>query len=124
PLRTSVQRAIARFGLAQHVQLLGLQTREALRDLFAQSDLFVLPTIRESFGLAALEARCAGLPVVAMQASGVASLIEHEREGLLAHDDIDLVNHVAALVSDRELRAAIADHNRRTTPPYDWRRTL
>jgi glycosyltransferase involved in cell wall biosynthesis len=124
PLRTRVERAIARFGLAQHVQLLGVQTREALRDLFAHSDLFVLPTVRESFGLAALEARCAGLPVVAMAASGVAELIEHGREGLLAHSDSELLLHVLSLATDVDRRERIADHNRATLPGCDWETVL
>ena len=95
-----------------------------IRDLLASSDVFVLPTVRESFGIAALEARCAGLPVVAMRASGVAGLIEHGLDGLLAESDVELVSHVARLVCDSELRAAISDHNRRTSPPFDWPRTL
>jgi glycosyltransferase involved in cell wall biosynthesis len=124
PLRTRVERAIARFGLAQHVQLLGVQSRHALRELFAQSDIFVLPTVRESFGLAALEARCAGLPVVAMAASGVAELIEHGREGLLAHSDAELLLHVLSLATDADRRERIADHNRATLPGCDWETVL
>jgi glycosyltransferase involved in cell wall biosynthesis len=92
--------------------------------LLADSDIFVLPTVRESFGLAALEARCAGLPVVAMRASGVAGLIEHDVEGLLAGSDEELADHTAALVHDADRRTAIANHNRHTTPPFDWPRVI
>ncbi|MGH2898062.1 MAG: glycosyltransferase family 4 protein, partial [Solirubrobacteraceae bacterium] len=77
PQREALARAVARHGLSESVELLGWRSRDEIRALFAQSDLFVLPTVRESFGLAALEARCAGLPVVAMKASGVAELIMH-----------------------------------------------
>jgi glycosyltransferase involved in cell wall biosynthesis len=120
PLRPRVERAIARLGLAPHIELLGVQTRAALRELFAQSDVFVLPTVRESFGLAALEARCSGLPVVAMAASGVAELIEHGREGLLAHSDAELLLHVLSLATDVARRERIADHNRATVSGCDW----
>jgi hypothetical protein len=59
-----------------------------------------------------------------MRESGVAGLIEHGLDGLLAESDVELVSHVARLVCDSELRAAISDHNRRTSPPFDWPRTL
>jgi glycosyltransferase involved in cell wall biosynthesis len=124
PERARLQRAIARHGLNDQIQIVGRRTQPEIRELLAASDVFVLPTVRESFGIAALEARCAGLPVAAMKESGVASLIEHRREGLLAESDVELATNVAMLVFDRELRAAIADNNRRTSPPFDWPRTL
>ena len=124
PLRARLERAIARAGLRERIELLGRQPRETIRALLAESDVFVLPTVRESFGIAALEARCAGVPVVAMRSSGVSELIEHGREGLLADSDADFAKQVASLVSNAELRSAIAHHNRATTPPVDWPRVL
>jgi glycosyltransferase involved in cell wall biosynthesis len=82
--------------------------------------MFVLPTIRESFGLAALEARCAGVPVVAMRASGVAEHIEHDVNGLLADSDAELAMHVAALLRDPVRRASLAARNRESAPPVAW----
>ena len=124
PERARLQRAVARHGLRAQVELMGHRSRSEIRDLLASSDVFVLPTLRESFGIAALEARCAGLPVAAMSASGVAELIAHGREGLLAGSDVEFASHVARLVYDRDLRDAIADCNRRTPPSFDWARTL
>jgi glycosyltransferase involved in cell wall biosynthesis len=124
PERARLERAITRHGLSSQIEVAGRRTQSEIRDVLASSDVFVLPTVRESFGIAALEARCAGLPVVAMSASGVAGLIAHGREGLLAKSDVELVSHVARLVYDSELRTAISDHNRRTSPPFDWPRTL
>lgn len=124
PERARLERAISRHGLTSEIEVAGQRSRSEIRELLASSDVFVLPTLRESFGIAALEARCAGLPVVAMHASGVASLIEHGLEGLLAESDVELVSHVARLVCDSELRVAMSDNNRRTSPPFDWPHTL
>ena len=124
PERARLERAVSRHGLSKQIQLAGRRSPAEIRAMFASSDVFVLPTIRESFGIAALEARCAGLPVVAMNMSGVAGLIEHGREGLLADSDVQLASHVARLVCDDALRATISDNNRRTSPPFDWPRTL
>jgi glycosyltransferase involved in cell wall biosynthesis len=124
PQRSALAAAIARAGLGGRIELLGRRSRDEIRTILAESDVFVLPTVRESFGLAALEARCVGLPVVAMAASGVAELIRHRREGLLARSDSELAAHVATLVRDAELRETIARHNRNTVPPYDWPRVI
>ncbi len=120
PERARVEQALERRGLGDRIQLLGRRTRGEIRALFAESDVFVLPTVRESFGLAALEARCAGLPVVAMAASGVAELIEHGREGLLARSDREFATHVARLSADTDLRGRIASNNRATVPACEW----
>jgi glycosyltransferase involved in cell wall biosynthesis len=124
PQRRKLEQAIARFRLRDQVQLLGRRDRDEIRDLFAESDIFVLPSVRESFGLAALEARCAGVPVVAMANSGVSEIIHHGREGLLAHSNAELAAHVAALARDGERRLSIAAHNRESTPPFDWPRIV
>jgi glycosyltransferase involved in cell wall biosynthesis len=124
PERNTLAKAITRADLSGRIQLLGRRSREDIRDLLSASDVFVLPTVRESFGLAALEARCAGLPIVAMAASGVAEFIEHGRDGLLARSDEELAIHVASLARDPARRAAIARHNRETTPPYDWSQVI
>jgi glycosyltransferase involved in cell wall biosynthesis len=120
PQRAALEAAIKRAGLRDHIEIVGRRSREEIRMMLAESDVFVLPTVRESFGLAALEARCVGLPVVAMAASGVAELIEHGQEGLLARSDRELARHVTSLVRDDTLRASIAGHNRATVPPFAW----
>lgn len=124
PMRPRLERLVQRFGLGDRIEILGRIARDEIRELLSESDIFVLPTVRESFGIAALEARCAGLPVVAMKRSGVAEFIAHGIEGLLAISDRELAAHVAALVSDRDRRDAIASHNRVTAPPFDWPRTI
>jgi glycosyltransferase involved in cell wall biosynthesis len=61
-----------------------------LRRLYARSDIFVMPTRWESFGLAALEARCSGLPVLAMRQGGVFECLREGIEACFADNDRDL----------------------------------
>jgi glycosyltransferase involved in cell wall biosynthesis len=124
PRAGALVRAIHRARLDRVIELCGARTRTEIRALFSNSDLFVLPTVRESFGLAALEARCAGLPVLAMAASGVAEIIHPAREGALARSDREVATHIAALAADPERRRAIAEHNRATPTRFDWPRVV
>ncbi|WP_328808007.1 glycosyltransferase [Nonomuraea antri] len=116
PARGQMERFIARHGMAGWVSLPGRYTREQIAKVLETADVFVAPAPRESFGIAALEARAAGLPVVARSQSGVADFVEHGAEGLLARDLAGLSGAVARLATDRDLRRRIAAHNRATAP--------
>lgn len=118
--RVHLEQIIRERGLENVVRLRGPLTREQIRELFAASDLFILPTAEEAFGIAALEARTAGLPVVAMNTGGVGEIIAHGIEGLLASTDEELVEHTRTLVADSVLREEMASHNRRTRPADGW----
>ncbi|RJL32680.1 glycosyltransferase family 4 protein [Bailinhaonella thermotolerans] len=121
PARPAVERQVRARGLDGWVSLPGRLSREEIRGLLAEADVFVAPAPLESFGLAALEARTAGVPVVARESSGVADFVRHGREGLLASDLRGLGEAVARLARDGELRSRIAAHNRATEPsPAGW----
>ncbi|WP_433242953.1 glycosyltransferase family 4 protein [Streptosporangium sp. CA-135522] len=116
PARAQMERYLRANGMSGWVSMPGRYSRERIRELLASADVFVAPAPRESFGLAALEARAAGVPVVARAQSGVADFVRPGKEGLLGRSFEDLVASVARLARDRELRESIAAHNRETEP--------
>ncbi len=122
--RGALLRMIKRLGLQKFVELAGQRSHEEIAALFAQSDIFVLPTKQESFGLAALEARVAGLPVVGMRMSGLQHLIEQGREGLLAADDEEFLRHLLTLIQNDELRGRITEHNHTVSTIWNWQSSL
>ncbi len=116
PARSQMERYLRANGMTGWVSLPGRHSRDRIRELLTSADVFVAPAPRESFGLAALEARSAGVPVVARAQSGVADFVRPGKEGLLGQSFEGLVTSVARLVRDRELRESIAAHNRETEP--------
>ena len=122
--RGALVRLITRLGLQEVVELAGIRSHEKIAELFARADIFALPTRQESFGLAALEARVAGLPVVGMRMSGLQHLIEQGREGLLAADDEEFLRHLLTLVQDDELRGRMAEYNRTQATTWNWQFSL
>jgi Glycosyltransferase len=72
---------IASLNLQAAVQLIGPLYGEDKLAAFAATDLFVLPSLSESFGNAAAEAVAAGVPVLLTETCGIASMI-HRRAGL------------------------------------------
>jgi glycosyltransferase involved in cell wall biosynthesis/uncharacterized membrane protein YbhN (UPF0104 family) len=120
PLRRHVERYAARRGLAPYVEVTGRIPRSEVLGHLRSSAIYVAPAPKESFGIAALEARCAGLPVVASRRSGVGEFVQDRVAGLLVADDVEMAVALADLVVDDELRARITAHNRRVVPPFDW----
>ncbi|MDQ1733896.1 MAG: hypothetical protein QOH56_147, partial [Pseudonocardiales bacterium] len=64
PRRGDLQRQVTELGLSDWVTLLGHREPTEIRALLHQSDLFIASSRQESFGIAALEARAAGVPVM------------------------------------------------------------
>ncbi|RKT57729.1 glycosyltransferase family 4 protein [Saccharothrix australiensis] len=120
PELPAMRRYLRRHGM-DWVHLPGRLDRAGVGRLLAGADVFVNPTPAEAFGLAALEARTAGVPVVARPGTGVADFVRHGVEGLLSDD---LADAVARLAGDRAERGRIARHNRATVPPCTWPRVL
>lgn len=124
PLLTRVQRQVARLHPKSSVTLTGRVDPREVGELLRASDLYVAPSIRESFGLAALEARCAGVPVVGHSVSGMTDFIRSGVEGLLCDSDADMVAALCRLVDDEPLRRRMSEHNRTVGTQMTWANSL
>lgn len=124
PERPALERYLRRHRMTEWVSLPGRQTREQIRELYRRADLFLAPADLESFGIAALEARCAGVPVVAKAGNGIAEFVGDGRDGLLVSDDAAMTDAVVRLCTDPALRAALAGHGEARTSPVSWASTL
>ena len=116
PARAQMERYLSRNGMADWVSMPGRRSREEIAEVLGSADIFVAPAPLESFGIAALEARAAGLPVVARSGSGVADFVRDGQEGLLGGTAEELADAVATLAGDPELRSRIAAYNREHPP--------
>ncbi len=82
PMKYSVQKLVEKLGLEEKVCFWG--NVENVFEILGKSDLFLLPSEQESFGLAALEAMSSEVPVVASRVGGLPEVIRHGKDGYLA----------------------------------------
>jgi glycosyltransferase involved in cell wall biosynthesis len=103
-------------GLAESVRFAGLVPGGDLPCYYAASDLFVLPSSLEPFGLVLLEAMSMCKPVIATRVGGISEVVKDGENGLLVppHDIISLSNAVLRLGADEPLRGRLARNGRAT----------
>jgi glycosyltransferase involved in cell wall biosynthesis len=109
---------IARFGLAERIRLRGALTPDELASLYAASDLFVLPSRFEGYGMAFAEAIAHGLPVVGTRAGAIPDTVPSDAGVLVPPDDVEaLAVALRRLIEDPHERARLAAGARAATFP-------
>jgi glycosyltransferase involved in cell wall biosynthesis len=111
------------YACAGRVRRLGVLDERQKRDFFAGLDVFALPSRSDSFGLVLLEAWANGVPNVAYRAGGVADLVRHEEDGLLARcgDVEQLARLLDRSCAEPELRRRLGTAGRaRTCTEFRW----
>jgi N-acetyl-alpha-D-glucosaminyl L-malate synthase BshA len=94
PERGAAEALCRELGICDEVRFVGKQ--EQIEDVLAVADLFLLPSEYESFGLAALEAMAAGVPVVATNAGGLKEIIMQGETGYMGNvGDIETMSQQA-----------------------------
>ncbi|MGF6948651.1 N-acetyl-alpha-D-glucosaminyl L-malate synthase BshA [Neobacillus sp. B4I6] len=103
PEMTIICKLVREFGLEDQVIFLGKQ--ESLEELYSISDLMLLLSEKESFGLVALEAMACGVPCVGTNVGGVPEVINHGMNGFICEvgDIDDISNKSLAILVDQDL---------------------
>ena len=120
PLRDRLAREVAESGLADRITLVGRVERTELAQAFTRADIYLQTSPADSFGISTLEARSAGLAVVALRSSGVSDFVTDGVDGLLADDESGLAGELATLLGDDELLERIKAHNYENVPLPEW----
>lgn len=104
-------------GISKRIHFMGKQNN--VIPILSCADVFLLPSEKESFGLAALEAMACEVPVVATRTGGLPELISHEETGFLSNiGDVDgMTNQIIRILSSESYKSQIgkAARNRAET---------
>jgi glycosyltransferase involved in cell wall biosynthesis len=124
PDEPSLRAHSARLNLADHVVFEGAVNQDRIRSVYAQADVFCLPSFAEGLPVVLMEAMSMEIPCVTTAIAGIPELITNGIEGLLVlPSDLDaLVESLASLIDDDALHSSIATNGRkRILARYDLR---
>ncbi|MBQ2990755.1 MAG: glycosyltransferase [Clostridia bacterium] len=123
-MEAQLRRRIGELGLEDRVRLTGGLLHEEVIRLMAGSDLFVLPSWGEGYGIVYIEAMAAGCIAVGAEGEGIADTIRSGENGfLIPAGDIDAAESVMRRVfEDREACASLRERGRRDARELTWAR--
>lgn len=106
-------------GIEEDVRVLG--RIDGIEGILRASDLYLLPSVAESFGLSALEAQACGCPVIGYHAGGLPEVVRHGESGILCPEgqDVCLGGLAADLFADRGRYAAMREAARENALRFD-----
>lgn len=122
PTVAALRHRIAALGLAHRVTIRDAVDRATLDAYYARTDVFVLPTRHEGYGMALAEALARGVPIVSTRAGAVPETVPADA-GLLVPpgDSAALRDALARVLDDAALRAGLAEGARRARARLpDW----
>ncbi|MEM9328034.1 MAG: glycosyltransferase family 1 protein [Bacteroidota bacterium] len=115
----------ARPGLEKHMKnavFTGKQTKAELAAIYATSDVFVFPSITETFGNVVLEALASGLPAVVAAAGGPQGIVESAQGGYAVEpkNARAFADKVHSILDDPDLRQQLSSHGIAYAKKQDW----
>ncbi|MGQ9628728.1 MAG: N-acetyl-alpha-D-glucosaminyl L-malate synthase BshA [bacterium] len=112
PQRPCAEELAEIFRISDRVTFLG--NRVDVGDILGRADLFILPSLTESFGLAACEAMSCEVPVVGYRVGGLPEVVVHGETGYLAElGDVDsLAEYGVKILNDDDLRRRMGSRGR------------
>ncbi|WP_338817989.1 D-inositol-3-phosphate glycosyltransferase [Moorella thermoacetica] len=123
PYAGELQTMANNLGLADRVEFTGFVSEEVRNRLLARSRVAVFPSLYEPFGIVALEAMAAGIPVIVSRTGGLAEVVEDNRTGLTFNpgDVADLERRLVTIFQNPDLAAELGRSGQaRVYRDYTW----
>lgn len=118
-METHMMHLAGELGIGGHVLFTGFLHGAERHEVYQAADLFVMPSISEPFGIAALEAMKVGTPVLMSKQSGVSEVVRHALK--VDFWDIDeMANKMLSVVGYPGLREALAQNAAREAEALTW----
>ncbi len=110
--RDSIETLIQNMGISDQVQLTG--TREDIPDVMSALDVCVVPSMHEPYGLVAIEAQAASVPVIASNVGGLPEIVVDGITGCLvpSGDNTKLASAIINLLNDKKMRLMMGQAGR------------
>lgn len=124
PEKERMESLSRRYGLTEKVRFLGRVSEERKEELFASCKMFVMPSIFESYGIAAAEAMSYGKTVVATNVGGLPEVVGDSGVLVPPKDPKTLAREMSALLKDDRRRRELGSRARERASLFSWDRMV
>ncbi len=127
PEEEKLRSLCAELGVSENVEFLGLCSRERVKQLMSECDVFVMPSWDEAFGVVYIEAMSQGKPVIGSRGEGIADTITDGETGFLVdpHNVDELAEKIRLLIDDGELAARVGAAGRDlVVQEFTWQKNV
>ena len=109
PMRATLERLASKLGIADRVVFMGSRERQDVHHYYSEADALILPSVSEGVPLVAIEALGVGVPVVASNLAGIASVVHDRENGLLVDpgDEVSLARALFDVENDEVMYAEL-----------------
>jgi glycogen(starch) synthase len=109
----------ADLGIGKYFHYTGFLNREQIKKIYSMSDLYVIPSVSEPFGLTALEAMSQGVPVIVSKQSGVSEVIQNAVK--VDFWDVDAIaGAIKKILHDEELHSQMREGGLQEVQQISW----
>lgn len=90
--------------------------------LYKSADIFVMPSLLETFGMVLLEAMASKLPIVTTNAPGCRYVVQHGKNGIIVptSDPIALSKAIKVIIRDKKLKSKLVSNAYKCAQDHDW----
>lgn len=124
--KAKLRKLSVELGVDSATEFLGAIPQEEVPTVLNRLSVFVVPSLFETFGVAALEASACALPVIVTDAAGLREVIEPSRTALVvpARDEVAMADAISKVIDDENLRKSLGEMGRDfVLKRYQWLRT-
>jgi L-malate glycosyltransferase len=111
--KENLQLLVSELNIDDKVNIIGYVPNADINNYLIESDIFILPSSADSFGIVFLEAMACGLPIIAAKAGGVPEVVKDGINGILVEpNDVEsLKNAIIHLVENKSLRKSYGNNS-------------
>ena len=120
--REALMRLTEELELEQDITFAGRVSNEKVPEYMFASDVFVLPSLSESFGIVILEAMASQLPIIATNVGGLPEIVKEGVNGFLVppKNPDELAKKIILILQNDELRHNMSKNNAELAKDYEW----
>lgn len=118
-LLPSMRQLAWELGIVDQFTFHGFQNAQTVETLLAQSDVFVMPSVSEPFGIVALEAMAQQIPIIISKQSGVAECLMHALKVDFWDTEL-MADRIVSLIRRPRLRRELQRHGSREVERFNW----